>query len=179
MFSEYLKISEHKLGQFVEMKSTEVIKLLARLDELEVISYIPKSDNARITFLKPRQDAKALSLDTQRLRQLLQTETVKVNEVIRYFKNEEQCRMAFILNYFGEKFTACGICDVCLAREHAISDEQVMEGIRAYLLRGPASTTNVVDQFLPNQANQVLSCIRQLMEAQEVAQSGDAEIALL
>ena len=161
------------------MKSKEVIKLLVKLDELDIISYIPKSDSARITFLKPRQDARTLSLDTQRLRQLLQTETAKVTEVIRYFQNKEQCRMAFVLNYFGEIFTNCGICDVCLAREHAINDERVMEAIREYLSRGPATTADVVDQFLPNQAKQVLSCIRQLLEAEAIGQSDNSIIGLL
>ena len=178
LFNEFMKISELKLSQFVELNIKEVVKMLSKLNELEVISYIPKSDSAKITFLEPRQDAKILSLNTQRLRLLLKTDRDKMDQVVGYFKNEELCRMAFILIYFGEASHDCGVCDVCLAKQHSMTDSELVKLIRGRLQQTPLTLDDLISHFPALPEKQVISCIRQLKEANEIIQSENSVLSL-
>ena len=179
LFNEFLKISEHKLGGFIDMDRNAVIKLLVKLDEIGVLSYIPKSDGAKVTLLKPRQDTNVLELNTQRLRQLQTVDTDKVEEVVNYFTNDQQCRMAVILNYFGEKSDDCGVCDICLAKKHAVNDNELINKIRSRIQQESMTIEAVTLKFPESQKVQVLNCIRQLLDAGDIIQQEDGKLSLV
>jgi ATP-dependent DNA helicase RecQ len=177
LFSEFIRISEHKISGFFETGQSEVVNLLNKLNELDILSYLPKSEGGSITLLKPRQAVQSLTLNTQRLRQLQVVDADKVEAVINYFTHSDHCRMTVILNYFGEQSANCGICDVCLANREAIDDSAMIKVIREQIQRTPLSIEEVVNHFKESHRQQVLQCIRQLLDEGDVIQNDENKLS--
>lgn len=66
-----------------------------------------------------KQFAKAddAHIDWESLRVRRQQKQERLREMVTFVKNEDQCRMQAIMQYFGEKtHKTCGKCDVCLKK---------------------------------------------------------------
>ena len=126
VLSDFVKIKEeqisHKLGIDVE----KVEHILQKLDKLNFLSYIPRSDKPQIQFLTERQDTRHFALSDEVYKDRKEDATKRVQSVIDFVNNDDECRSVQLLRYFGEKIkTRCGKCDVCNIRNQMkINDEE-------------------------------------------------------
>lgn len=126
ILSDFVKIKEeqisHKLGIDVE----KVEQILQKLDKFNFLSYIPRSDKPRIQYLTERQDTRHFALSDEVYKNRKEDATKRVQSVIDFVNNDNECRSVQLLRYFGEKIkTRCGKCDVCNIRNQMkINDEE-------------------------------------------------------
>jgi ATP-dependent DNA helicase RecQ len=73
-------------------------------------------------LVEPVKRLDELGIDYEKLRVKAERAQAKLQLMVRY-TNPTECRHRFILSYFGdaEASEACGGCDVCLARGHAVA----------------------------------------------------------
>ncbi|MDP4199110.1 MAG: ATP-dependent DNA helicase RecQ [Bacteroidota bacterium] len=72
-----------------------------------------------LSFNEPRMALQHLDIDAAELQLHYEANLAKLDQMIRY-ATEWSCRRNAILNYFGERTsTACGQCDVCIARSRS------------------------------------------------------------
>jgi ATP-dependent DNA helicase RecQ len=103
---------------FTKATPASVKSSLERLKQLQILAYEPATDNARITFLVPRQDAARLPLDRKRLEERRQLYLDKMNAMVNYVTQSKRCRMQLLQEYFDEEETKpCETCDVCIDRK--------------------------------------------------------------
>ena len=179
LYNEYVRISEQKVAEFLKLSFEKVKQQLLKLDEMELISYAPKMEGAKLTFLMPRYKADTLPLDLERLERLKRVDLEKVESVIGYFENDSHCRMADLLAYFGETETAeCGICDLCLERKHQTTDKELVERIKELLSEADMRTTVLVEKFAEHQHSQVLEAIRFLLESEQLSSDVEGNLSL-
>jgi ATP-dependent DNA helicase RecQ len=115
LFTDFVSISEKQIAQFMNVAPGAVTPMLVRLKEMQVVGYEPASDNPRITFLTPRQDASRLSINVPRLEERRQLNLSKMEAMINYVVQSKRCRMQLLQEYFDEQDTKpCGTCDVCI-----------------------------------------------------------------
>jgi len=115
LFDQHIKINEQDLANKLKTSIKTIENTLIRLNSLNIIEYIPKSDLPSITYLTGRQEGKLVfSKETYHERKKVVKE--QVEEMIHYF-SMNKCRSQLLLTYFNEKnIEKCGICDSCLDR---------------------------------------------------------------
>jgi ATP-dependent DNA helicase RecQ len=118
LYDDYVEISEKQIATFTKATPASVKSSLERLKQLQILAYEPATDNARITFLVPRQDAARLPLDRKRLEERRQLYLDKMNAMVNYVTQSKRCRMQLLQEYFDEEETKpCETCDVCIDRK--------------------------------------------------------------
>jgi ATP-dependent DNA helicase RecQ len=124
LFSNYVVINEQEIATRFKITAEEVKQLLAKLVQLEIVKYIPKNNNAQITYLKHRKDVEFLNLNEQRWERRKQYEQEKLSKITNYITEKKECRSKLLLRYFDEKDSAqCGKCDFCIRQKR----EQIKE----------------------------------------------------
>jgi len=125
LFEEPTLIDETRLARTLGKPVTEVATKLKELDRMGILSYRPRTDAPMATLLQPRTDAARLTLDPAALADRKRRATERLKAMLAYAEGERDCRMANVLDYFGEHLeAACGRCDACKrAGRNATSSE--------------------------------------------------------
>ena len=103
LFSNYVVINEQEIATRFKITAEEVKQLLAKLVQLEIVKYIPKNNNAQITYLKHRKDVEFLNLNEQKWESRKEYEQEKLSKITNYITEKQECRSKLLLHYFGEK----------------------------------------------------------------------------
>ena len=111
---EPVSIDEIRIAKAIEWQSDTVVQRLKDLDQMNVLSYRPRSDSPSLTLLLPRVDAKRLVLDPKALAQRQQRAAERLDAMLHLLRDDSGCRVRTLLRYFGEEpDTDCGTCDRC------------------------------------------------------------------
>lgn len=100
-------------------KATEedVIKLLQRLQQKEIISFKSSGNDSSITFNEMREDDLTINRVAKFLERQNEIKTQQFASVINYITDTTTCKSRLILDYFDEKdSTACGTCSYCISK---------------------------------------------------------------
>jgi len=113
-------------------------QLLYKLSLEHVIKYIP-CDHATVLFLHhDRLRPKNINLDPERYELLKNSYNDKMQKMIDYVSEEDTCRSAYLLEYFGQVGSQdCGTCDVCrsVGKTSAIDSATAYEDTAAEIVR--------------------------------------------
>lgn len=114
VFSFPVPVDEDYVASLIDVSVPELRQLLYKLSLEHVIRYIP-NDHATVLFLHhERLRPKNLNLDPDRYGFLKSAVHDRVGKMVDYVSEEEICRSAFLLDYFGQKDAGdCGTCDIC------------------------------------------------------------------
>jgi ATP-dependent DNA helicase RecQ len=117
MFDNYVKINESDIARRGKIGRNRVIDLLQKLQQAEILSYLPQTNLPQIIFTVPRLDAKTLHISKEHLAERKAIAVKRMEWMIDYVTSRHRCRSQLLLAYFGETDTyRCGVCDVCLER---------------------------------------------------------------
>ena len=128
-FDGYVKIKESDLSNRLKISYQDVVKHLNTLQQLEILSYLPQTDQPQLQFVLPRADQLHLDIDVKyiKLRQQIQMDQIKA---VLAYSSTFKCRSQQLLAYFGEtNADKCEFCDVCLAERKLIDAAQVNDKI--------------------------------------------------
>ena len=119
LFSYPVPIDEDYVASKAGLSVPMFRQLLYQMSLEHVIKYIP-ADHATVLFLHhERLRPKNLHLDPGRYDQLKNASLGRMQKMIDYVNEEDVCRSAYLLEYFGQKESAdCGNCDVCRAAKN-------------------------------------------------------------
>lgn len=167
VFDKAITIDEFFLGKKCGITSWKVIEYLEKLEEDALISYTKSNNNAELFFLSPREDDKTINPITNNIKSYLQQKHSKIEELIRFIKNDAVCRSLQVLNYFGEKKnTPCGICDVCLEQK-AVLKNAIKEILQLLQQHKQLSSKEIVAQ-LPFKEADILINLRNLLSEEKI-----------
>ena len=126
ILSDFVKIKEEQISYKLGISVEKVEQILQKLDKFNFLSYIPRSDKPQIQYLTERQDTRHFALSDEVYKDRKEDATKRVQSVIDFVNNDNECRSVQLLRYFGEKIkTRCGKCDVCNIRNQMkINDEE-------------------------------------------------------
>ena len=119
LFSYPVPIDEDYVASKAGLSVPMFRQLLYQMSLEHVIKYIP-ADHATVLFLHhERLRPKNLHLDPGRYDQLKNASLDRMQKMIDYVNEEDVCRSAYLMEYFGQKESAdCGNCDVCRAAKN-------------------------------------------------------------
>lgn len=138
VFSYPVAIDEEYVAGLLDVQVPMLRQLLYKLSLEHVLKYIP-CDHATVLFLHhERLRPKNVNLDPERYDLLKNSAMARIQKMIDYISEEDTCRSAYLLEYFGQKESAdCGTCDVCRStrKMSAGTKSDASEDISAELIR--------------------------------------------
>ena len=134
IFSFAQPIDEEAVARRCRVSVAQLRQLLYGLSINHVIRYIP-ADHATVLYIAhDRLRPGNVQLSPRRYEMLRSTYGERIETMLDYAREEEECRSRYLLRYFGQaQSQACGRCDVCRsagARSAEIS-RQLKEWIAA------------------------------------------------
>ncbi len=120
LFEEPSIIDEERISQLLGKSVARVRAQLKELDHKSVIFYRQRNDLPTATLLTPRRDAAQMTLDPQALQLRKERARVRMEAMLKYAFNQQECRESAVLRYFGQPAQGrCGRCDTCRALERS------------------------------------------------------------
>lgn len=176
IFDEAAEIQERKLSIQLNKDSNYIYKVLNQFQQEGILTYTPRTNNGRITYLSARHDSKNLPLSQVHFTERKSLLLSKLNSMNNYITNKEVCRSRILLDYFDEKTnTNCGICDICVAINS--KTENFKKHLRVELLNRladkPIFISTFVSQYSKLKELVIIDEIKQLLEENILIKEGD------
>jgi ATP-dependent DNA helicase RecQ len=173
MFINYIQISERSTARNMQRSELDIIQMLLRLQELDIISYDKQKDKPQVTFMTERYDAARLPINVQQLEERKKIDQAKLKAMTAYVQHLFRCRTALLLEYFGEIAEAdCGVCDNCLKKKkNGILQEKpglYRTKILDALASGSVAAEVLARTVNPTKEQEVLQAIRVMLDANEI-----------
>jgi len=176
-FENFVRLREFDLAKRANMSVQQVIEGLKQLQEYRILSYQQQTDMPQLTWIKPRQQAKALYINKNAI------ETRKLNyrkkiEAVFAYASHKKCRSQMLLAYFDEPDAPkCGICDVCLdeKRQHRASDifDDITTEVIQLLSSSAFDLASLVTSTNIGTEKEKIDAIRLLLDAGKIKFAGE------
>ena len=149
LFSYPVPVDEDFVASKVGVTVPMLRQLLYKLSLDHVIKYIP-CDHATVLFLHhDRLRPKNLNLDPERYELLKNSCNEKIQKMIDYVSEEETCRSAYLLEYFGQSESAdCGNCDVCRSVKNKTAAQEEATVLLLSFINGEKSGRYTLDDII-------------------------------
>lgn len=135
VFEDYVTFNEVSIGSKIKMTGSEVIAALIRLNDLDIISFIPRREKPQIALLQNRIKIDELILDKKFIEDRIGGFKERIESVRGYLTNENICLSRYLVQYFGEADADdCGICSVCLGKKKQALSVLEFENIASTIL---------------------------------------------
>ncbi len=132
LFADYVYINEFLIAKKLGMEENTVYLTLQSLSKQGIVHFIPQRNTPYITYVVDRVEPQMLKFPPAIYEDHIKQATEHINAIIKYANNSRKCRSRQLLRYFGEKTSKpCGKCDVCLAKNKALSRQNVKAAIAA------------------------------------------------
>ncbi len=120
IFSNPVDVDEERLAREGKCKVEVIYAYLNKLAQMRIISYVPQKNQPYIIYISERIDSRGLIIRPETYDLLRDKYQQRINAMIKYCLNDQQCRSRQLIEYFGEvDGEDCGECDVCRARQRA------------------------------------------------------------
>jgi ATP-dependent DNA helicase RecQ len=135
ILSDFVKIKEEQISHKLGTDVNKIEQTLQRLDKYNFLTYIQRKDKPQIQYLTERLDTRHFALSDEVYKDRKDDATRRVQAVIDFVNNDEECRSVQLLRYFGEKIKSrCGKCDVCNIRNQMSINDEEYKNISAIIL---------------------------------------------
>lgn len=125
LFTDYAYIDDELLAHRASLTRQQVYLIFKSLNQRHIIHFIPQRKLPTITYTVDRVDGDQLILGPDVYDDRKEQFTKRIEAVIAYANNQDQCRSRQLLAYFDEQRTTdCGMCDVCIDHKRQQNSEQ-------------------------------------------------------
>ena len=147
LFSYPVSIDEEAVAGKSGLTVSELRQLLYGLSVNHVIKYIPADRADVIYILHDRLHAGNVNLYPQRYELLRSAFHERLQTMLDFVAEEDECRSRYLLRYFGqEESTDCGRCDIC--RERAKRPRDLAARLKAFI-KAPYTLADIRTAFGP------------------------------
>ena len=180
IFSKFSPIREEDIAKRTSLPVDKVIEILVRLSKLQVIDYIPRTENPRLIFTEDRIESKDLTLSPGYYKDRFLAAQKRIDAMIRYAESTHKCRSQALLTYFGEsEARRCGKCDVCIQRNKIeltdLEFNSILKDIKPILQTKPCSMVELVEMVTSVSEDKVIRAIQWLLDNEKIEMTKDRQ----
>ena len=125
LYHQSIQIQETNLAALLGASTDQVRNSLNSLAERDIIDYQKQKDQPQLTFLLPKLPINQLPIDQKALEAKRKLKLAKMEAVVAYVHQRDNCRTQILLSYFGEEdYDSCGVCDNCVEKAKHGDDEK-------------------------------------------------------
>lgn len=144
---------------------TQVLAVLNKLKEKDIIEYHSKNNDAVLTFNEIREDEKTINKVSKHLVRQNELKKEQLQSVLNYINNTNTCKSKLILDYFGEKAsTNCGICSYCITLDKPKKDFKSLYKEIISLLQSEDLSSREIQTKTKNPAEDIIFILQKLLE---------------
>ena len=178
IFADYVAIDEKLIARRSEMPVDDVFKALKYLSHAKVINYIPLKTSPQIFFNTVRLPKENIGFSQENYQNLRNAAARRLDAMINYLSNDQECRSVQLLRYFGESGgKRCGLCDVCASiNKMEITElefETMSEQIKQLLVQKPRHLYEIVPLISEHNEKKVISVIQWLTDNRQINRQKD------
>lgn len=138
LFADYVYINEVEIASRTKLSEQDVYDALLELTRNGILHYIPRKRTPYIFYPTAREDSKYIIIPKSIYEDRKRIISNRVESMIDYAYNTQNCRVKRMLEYFGEHdANECEKCDVCLSQKQIKRKNN-----------NPDSDTNLITQLL-------------------------------
>lgn len=178
LLSDFVKINEVEIANRLNTSREEVVKVLEKLNQLEVLAYIPRKTVPQIMYLQERLDKKDLRISAETYQDRKESAQKRIQAVVDYVTSDNKCRSWQLLSYFGEKeMKRCGVCDVCKNRNKIEVNEMefdtIVDLIKPILKKHPRTLLQLIKEIPNVNEEKMIKVIQWLKDNDKIEEHGD------
>ncbi len=157
----------------------DLLNLLQRLADKEIISYRSSGNDSTITFNEIRDDEHTINRVAKFLENQNEIKTRQFASVLNYATDIATCKSKLIVEYFDEQAsTDCGICSYCITKERkSHKPEEVARAILETLKYSPLDSRQLEEEMNLTPEDTVYA-IRLLLEADKIQRNNNNQYIL-
>ena len=178
ILSDFVNIREEQISQKTNISIDKVERQLKNLDSMNFLTYIPRNDKPQIQFLTERIDVRYFTLSDEIYRNRKEDAARRIDAVIDFVNNNEDCRSVQLLRYFGENIRkTCGRCDVCSSKNKMnVSDNEyrdISETIVCELHESDNNVYEILKKVNNHHEEKVLDTIKWMIDNDIIERDGE------
>ena len=183
VLTDFVKIDEESLSRKVGIGADRVAAQLKDLERLNFLSYAPRNDKPQLLLLSEYIDTKYFSLSSENYYDRKKEAEERMQAVIGFVNNDEECRSVLLLHYFNEKDShRCGRCDVCLKKHPETSEgktyRQIGDKIINELMEQAMTVYGATTLCSESREDDVLDALRWMIDNDMVHEDGQGNISM-
>ncbi|WP_125722601.1 RecQ family ATP-dependent DNA helicase [Flavobacterium ustbae] len=146
-------------------KEEQIIALLEKLKEKEIIEYKSKNNDATILFNEVREDDLTINRISKYLEKQNEIKKEQLLSVLHYIKDNKACKNRLVLDYFGEETKEnCGICSYCITLKGKITETDSIADKILSLLKTTSLTSREIENQIKMDTKDIISVLQELLE---------------
>ena len=167
VLTDFVKINEENIAKKIGSTVEKVQEQLKKLEAYNFLSYAPRNDKPQVLFLTEFVDTKHFNLSKENYHDRKRDAEARVQAVIDFVSNDEECRSVQLLRYFNERTNkVCGRCDVCRKQgAQPVPYATIEQRLESIVSESSESVESVVTQCGDVDEAEVLDSIRFLIDS--------------
>jgi ATP-dependent DNA helicase RecQ len=143
----------------------KVLNLLAKLKNLDNISYQSQQNESKVTFLEVREDDKTINRVSKHLEKQNLVKQNQLKSVIQFVSDNKNCKNKMLLAYFGENTKIdCGNCSYCISKKNVKINETKLKLKIQDVLSKKAMTSRQLIEVLDIDESEILKILKLMLE---------------
>ena len=167
VFTNAVNIDLGKLSQITQFSQDKVTTLFEKLKEQEIVLFENEKYDCSVEYLQPREDDLAINAVSKYIKTHLRNRSKKINDVITFVENNDDCKSKILLRYFGEDSTDCGICSVCVKKQKKAPSKEAVNEMEIFVVqklkKQAMDSRTIFEDFVYAEAD-LIRTLRSLLE---------------
>ena len=148
----------------------EVLSLLQKLKEKNIIEMMAKSNDATITLNEIREDERTINRVSKYLEAQNKLKTEQLQAVLQYSKDTKSCKNKVLMQYFGESLAAdCGICSYCISKNRKKQNPETVSDKIVELLKIQDFNSRDIQKLTKLPKDDVIFALQKLLEDETIS----------
>lgn len=170
LFADYVFIREQEIMTYTHLDRESVYKALLSLTRQHVLHYVPARQTPAIVYRTPRLESEEIRIHRDIFELRKERQKARMDAIIQYVENEEECRLKRLLRYFGEELDHdCMLCDICNpSQKGEDSIDVIHKSIRQLLQSQPALPLPAITKQLPYRPKETAEVLRMMADTGEL-----------
>ena len=147
----------------------ELLILMQRLQQKEIITYTSKGADSSLTFNEVREDDLTINRVAVFLEQQNKVKLEQFQAIVNYVENTNRCKSRLLLDYFDEKeSTDCGICSYCINKNKKPKSITNLAELVLTLLENASYSSREIEQKLELTPKETVYILQVLLENEKI-----------
>ena len=142
-----------------------VLLLLQKLKEKQIIELIAKNNNATIIFNEVREDERTINRVSKHLEAQNKLKTEQLQAVLYYSTETKTCKQKLLMHYFGETIKDdCGVCSYCVSKNKKKQNPEMISEKIIELLKMQDFNSRDIQKLTKFPKDDVIFALQNLLE---------------
>lgn len=147
----------------------ELVKLLERLEQKNIITYRNTGTDSSLTFNEIREDNLTINRIAKFLEKQNEIKQRQFEAVINYITDKAKCKSRLILEYFDEEDVKdCGICSSCVAKNKTAKNPTEIAKAIIELLKDSALDSRSIENVLDITPQETVTALQLLLDSNNI-----------